>query len=249
MVELFNGDVKTYTGKIIRFPSNKKEQNRFDSYGYITNRIGELQSIDDKSLEHFVSRCFDILTYQDMINEITDLLREQAMLSQTFYFEGSAYGTHLHQDKPYIPSTIDRAITIWIALEDIREDAGRFCLYAGSHQTKLIDISEYLTLPPHRREIKYLSDIRSTIKSSSLELIVPVMETGDTIIFDGNLIHGSLAPVNPQLSRHSITGLFIPDRYSNSYPNKIINGVNVSIEPSKYQELIFTNRQIKNCKI
>ena len=234
VIKFFNNDVKVYEGNILRFPTYAQEANKFDSFGHVKNRIAELQSINKPTLENFISACFNVVINQRMLEEISSFFGEEPAAGQTFYFESNNGRTLAHQDLFYIPNTIDRTMTAWIALEDINPAAGGLYVYPESHR-----LERAIELAGNRKtdfkdEVRYLGELRRTIKTFDLRMEVPQMNMGDVILFDGVLIHGSLQTQQPEYSRNSITGHFLPLSKIKSIPKKIINGMQVIANPTQF---------------
>jgi ectoine hydroxylase-related dioxygenase (phytanoyl-CoA dioxygenase family) len=241
LVDLFKKDVKPFKGIIPRFPYSKFEANKFDRYGHVINRISDLQRIRIPKLEDFVGEGFDVATHPSLIGQIS-VFMDDLILAPVYYFEGNAR-TQLHQDLHYFPEFIERTVTGWIALEEIRPGAGRLAVYPGSHKISSIpsrgsfgslNKSGGYQSQAARRTLEHIKASKQAVIDTCIDCEAPALNKGDALIFDGRLIHGSLESRTPEFSRHSLTALFIPKRGVDLNECMNRNGVYIVKNPSSY---------------
>lgn len=94
---------------------------------------------------------------------------------------------------------------VWIALEDIHEDAGPLVFYPGSHKLPFLSIQS-LGLPPRESSLLEYEDAVSrmiTHEGFGPARTLGTIKKGEAIIWASNLIHGGSLPQNPALTRMS----------------------------------------------
>ena len=111
------------------------------------------------------------------------LIDDTPVLLQTMlYFKPpGAQGQALHQDEQYI--TIDPIIGVWVALDTSDEAVGRMVLIPRSHQLGLLSVETANTA------ISFTNV--QAVKPANAEELGIDMSPGDTLFFDGKVIHGS----------------------------------------------------------
>jgi ectoine hydroxylase-related dioxygenase (phytanoyl-CoA dioxygenase family) len=119
----------------------------------------------------------------DLLAATEQLIEDTPVLLQTMiYFKPpGARGQALHQDEQYI--TIDPIIGVWVALETSDEAVGRMVLIPRSHQYGLLSVETADTA------ISF-TDVQAVKPKNAEELGID-MSPGDTLFFDGKVIHGS----------------------------------------------------------
>jgi phytanoyl-CoA hydroxylase len=110
---------------------------------------------------------------------------------QTMLFDlGTASGPRQDRyDLDCIPN--GAPIAACVALEDIREEAGRFYVMPGSHQ----------------RWIKRVGDYVEQHRSSRF---APALRQGDVLLWNPRAVHGSLPTRDERYSRKSLTAHYLP---------------------------------------
>ena len=119
----------------------------------------------------------------NLLNVTEQLIDDTPVLLQTMlYFKPpGARGQALHQDEQYI--TIDPLIGVWVALDPSDEDVGRMVLIPRSHQNGLFRVETADTA------ISFTNV--QAVKPEDAEELGIDMSPGDTLFFDGKVIHGS----------------------------------------------------------
>jgi phytanoyl-CoA hydroxylase len=177
-------------------------------YGYLKNPIADIHLLNflSRDLAEAWDAAMRILTNTDLINTVNFLTQaDNQSLVMSMYFDLNA-GTPLHQDCYYLDTLPPRNITAgWIALEDINEKAGRFCL-APKSQDIFLDLSS--------EEIKnanaYENRIGKLIKDGNMDLMAPALRKGDVLFWNSGTIHGSLKTQDESFSRKSFTCHYVP---------------------------------------
>lgn len=124
------------------------------------------------------------------------------------YFEGNA-ATSEHQDSYYLDSEkIGEMTAAWLALEEIKADAGRFFICPESH--KMDHGKQNISNNIAENHDKYISEVVSIIKSKNMKIKAPCLGAGDVLLWNSWTIHGSIDSQNKEFSRSSITLHAIP---------------------------------------
>ncbi len=209
LLQNFRQEVKPYKGFIYRQASANPEKHKYTESGFMLNSILNLQSVDSHHFSNFRKTGVGILSHPNLQEALKALMGESAKLVQSMYFEGNPV-TWAHQDCYYLDSERDGAmIGIWLALEDIHPAGGRFYIYPTSHKIDIKKNGGDFDIAFHHDRYKNL--VKNIIQDFHLECTAPALRKGDVLFWGGKTIHGSLATFEPQYSRNSITGHYIPE--------------------------------------
>lgn len=121
-----------------------------------------------------------------------------AVQTMVYFKPAGARGQAFHQDQRYLRVQPGTCHAAWMALDDIDEETGCLRVVRGSHQLPLLCpvrsdggksfTSETVPLPPE------------------VEIVDVIMEKGDVLFFQGNLIHGSEPNVSKNRFRRIVVG-------------------------------------------
>jgi phytanoyl-CoA hydroxylase len=207
--QAFDTEVKPYNDFIYRQASANPEKHKFTEHQYMLNSILNIQDLDKDKFPNFNQYGTQILTHPKVQQALKNLMGEPAKMVQTMYFEGNP-ATWAHQDSYYLDaSTLGRMVAIWVAVEDIAPGAGRFYVYPTSHKIDMEKNGGNFDIAfNHDRYKKLVIDI---INKFNLKCVAPALKKGDVLMWHGKTIHGSLKTTQPQFSRSSYTGHYIPE--------------------------------------
>ena len=231
--QCFLQEVKPYKGYIYRQASANPEKHKITEHGYMLNSILNLQSVNSREFPNFRQKGVNILTHQKIQQVMSVLMGEDGKLMQSMYFEGNP-ATWAHQDCYYLDSEREGAmIGMWLALEDIHPGGGRFYVYPTSHKIDMQRNGGDFDIAFHHDRYKEL--VKDIINKFELKCHAPMLKKGDVLFWGSRTIHGALDTFEPQNSRNSITGHYIPEStrflalQSFIRPTKLnkINGINV----------------------
>lgn len=122
------------------------------------------------------------------------------VLWQSMFFDANP-STDPHFDAYYIDSEPRGGlIGVWLALEDIQKDAGRFYVYRGSYRWPEPEVSFELS------NSEYLAQVAGRVADRADARVAPEMRKGDVLIWNGRTIHGALPWKDQTKSRKSLTG-------------------------------------------
>ena len=111
---------------------------------WIMNPILNLQSLDPNKFKRLRQITQEKIFNSDIIcNILSQFLNDKPKIIQSMFFEGNSF-TQEHQDTYYLDSeNIGNLTAAWIALEEIKADAGRFFICSKSHKIKIEDLKYY----------------------------------------------------------------------------------------------------------
>jgi phytanoyl-CoA hydroxylase len=175
-------------------------------------------------------------------NKISDLLKSVTGFNyhvrwQDMLFDQST-GTIEHADNWFldtVPAGYMNAI--WIALEDIHEDAGRFYIVKKSNKLKHPDYNRDISLDAYAKLIKNLVDENNLIRYA------PNMQKGDVILWNSLTVHGSYIQNNKKFSRKSITAHYYPLGFLTDKKTKVesLKSSLKKLQSTKNPNLFFDN--------
>ena len=210
--EYWDREVKTHKGTIYRQATAKAEKNIFNEKRWIMNPILNLQSINPnlfKNLRNNVEK--EVFSNFNICKVLKSILGDKPKIVQSMYFEGNS-ATWEHQDTYYLDSEKIGVMTAgWLALEEIKADAGRFFICPLSHKIDLGKQNSSNNVAENH--VKYIEEVVATVKSKNMPIKAPYMNIGDILFWNSRTIHGSLDSQNANFSRSSITLHAIPQNH------------------------------------
>lgn len=115
----------------------------------------------------------------------------------------------LHSDYAHFGTIPENKIVgAWIALEDINPNSGPLQIVPFSHKLKNYNFLQHSKKPLNlidlkKNYLKYEKWVKKIIKTQKLKILTPVMKSGDCLLWESNMLHGSPKCKNPKLSRLS----------------------------------------------
>lgn len=236
LAEAFQKEVKTFDAPLLRQRNVEMGHHRFSRYGQMNNALLDVHLYDQKCFSEFRSTLALVLKTKELKNSVQHLLQKEPILVQTMYFESSK-GTPPHYDTFFIQNSGNNTemVGMWMALENIDQNAGPFYVYPTSHLVKEMEETKSLnSLYQKYKEININMQINNDLtKKQIIKLIIkgnktieelienagwpkvcPKLKKGDVLFFHGNILHGSNIPTGSR-SRNSLTAQFIP--FSENY--------------------------------
>ena len=206
---LWEKNIKSYQGTIYRQTTARAEKNLFNENGWIMNPILNLQSLNPNlfaDLRRTVEN--EVFSNLSICKALKSILGEKPKIVQSMYFEGNS-ATWEHQDSYYLDSEKIGLMTAgWLALEEIKADAGRFFICPKSHEIDLGRQNIENNIADNHD--KYIKKVVSIIKSKNMPIKAPYLAKGDVLFWNSWTIHGSLDSQSKTHSRSSITMHAIP---------------------------------------
>ena len=199
-----NKSIKPYKGKIYRQTTGKAEKNIFNENNWIMNPILNIQSLNPykfKNLRNYVET--KIFKNKNFFTFLKKSFGFKPKIIQSMFFEGNS-ATHEHQDTYYLDSeNIGNLTAAWIALEEIKAEAGRFFVCSGSHKIDIKKLKNYnQVLSKHDL---YIDELISICKENNFTFKAPYLDKGDVLFWNSKTLHGSLNSQSNTNSRSSIT--------------------------------------------
>ena len=204
----FEQTIKPTTKKLYRQQDGRLDVNRFNHANAMINPILNPQSVDAFSFKNYREAIDIIYSNQDINRLLKNLMGDEPGLVQGMHFDANS-ATWDHQDSYYLDGEeLGTMIAAWFALESIDPNAGRFFVVPRSHRWVIEQSDEINMVTKHE---EYKSIIKERVLGEGLNVIAPVMEKGDVLLWHPFTVHGSLAfPSDPLLTRKSLTAHFIP---------------------------------------
>tara|TARA_A100001234_G_scaffold204949_1_gene200235 strand:+ start:708 stop:1706 length:999 start_codon:yes stop_codon:yes gene_type:complete len=225
--KLWEDEIKPFKGKIYRQTTAKAEKNEFNKNNWIMNPIVNLQSLNPSFFSGLRNYSEEkIFSSNNLCKILNSFFDERPKFVQSMYFEGNS-ATWEHQDTYYLDSVvIGSMIAGWIALEDIKADAGRFFVCPLSNKEKLIKQTKENNYGTNHK--RYIEQIISLIEEKQLKIKAPYLKTGDLLLWNSKTIHGSLDSRSDIHSRSSITFHAIPESHKFLQFQSIIKNIKTS---------------------
>lgn len=146
-----------------------------------------------------------LATNQRVIALLSTLFGRQAWPFQTLNFP---VGTqqHFHSDAVHFSSAPERFMCgVWVALEDISEDAGPLVYYPGSHKWPIYTNEHIGLRAEQKREIGHQYGVlwRALVEQSGIAPQRFTPKKGQALIWLSNLLHGGDKQTNKDVTRWS----------------------------------------------
>jgi phytanoyl-CoA hydroxylase len=149
--------------------------------------------------------CLHYMTHPVVVAILRDLLQDgvTALQSMFYWKPPGARGQAYHQDDFYLQTKPDACIAAWTALERIDAENGALRVFPGSH------VEDILEMGPTNTAFSFTSEAVAVPSQYTNTLVE--MDKGDTLFFDGRLIHGSLPNVSDTRFRRAYICHYIPE--------------------------------------
>lgn len=237
--ELYKSDILTSNKPFFRQSSNRWEPHKITKYGYLVDSFRDIHDYPDyPSFSNASKEIYCSPQVKEALTELTG--SEQHNLMQSMLFDLNT-ATPVHQDWYYLDSLPNgHLLAGWFALEDIREEAGRFYVVPGSH---LIDFE--LNEDEKTSNAHYKKKLNQYLEEHKDELKAPELKKGDVLFWNSRTIHGSLETIDDKYSRKSLTAHYMPKQYDfasryETVPRKVkyatYNGMNYLVIHPMYKQ-------------
>jgi phytanoyl-CoA hydroxylase len=239
----FREEVRQFDGPLLRQASARASPHQFSSGGFMANALLSVQDLVEPGFRQFRASAIDVIAGADTQAIVRELLKETPVLVESMFFETTLVGTPLHADGDYMDSDVPGTMVgAWFALEDIPPLSGRFVVVPGSKgleressnaaavyrefrmrhaQTSASIVPDVSTNLKRRLEEARL--LHHAISMSGLSVIAPMLNKGDALFWSSGLIHGSLPPESPNLSRSSLTAHYIGDSHTFTVHGRLVD--------------------------
>lgn len=182
MLEACDAELRPFDGGLLRVkPPSPAPHERAPS-GHVRNALRSVHRIEDPSLGGFVA-CVDAISgHAPLVAWVELLLDGGSEVFESFFFDVNN-ATEAHRDTDYSGVPV---IGAWCALVDVPARAGRFFLYPRSHRGTERDARAV-------QGADYGAQLLDEMRRRDLRCVAPSVRAGDVVLFDGSLVHGSLA--------------------------------------------------------
>ncbi|WP_405080204.1 redoxin domain-containing protein [Paenibacillus chitinolyticus] len=143
-----------------------------------------------------------------VIEIVETVLGEEGLLvSTSYYYKGPGMrGMPVHQDNSALGAYPQTSLSVWISLDDTSRENGGLCFVPGSHtldllSPKVISDSLAFTFSDKGQEVEI---------PDSGELEYATTRSGDIVLFNGNMIHGSSDNLTRREYRRALLCHFAP---------------------------------------
>jgi phytanoyl-CoA hydroxylase len=231
VVDGFRQEVKQFEGPLLRQTTARASPHQYSSGGFMANALLSVQDLVAPAFRQFRTSAIEVIAGPHTQAVVRELLNETPLLVESMFFETTLVGTPLHADGDYMdadaPGTM---VGAWFALEDIPPLAGRFVVVPGSNgldqetsnaaavyrEFRMRHAQTSTSIAPDvrtnlKRRLEEARLLHHAISMSGLSVIAPMLNKGDALFWSSGLIHGSLPPELPNLSRSSLTAHYIGD--------------------------------------
>ena len=179
-----------------------------------------------------------IATNPAILDLLSELYGRRAFAFQTLNF---AVGTqqHIHTDLVHFSARPPHFMCgVWVALEDIRSEAGPLIYYPGSHKWPAIlpdDVGAPMASKDAPYEHYHLLEKawEVQIQERGAEPVQFLPRKGQALIWDANLWHGGAQQTDKSLTRHSQVTHYFFEACTYWTPLTGLERQPVAIEPSK----------------
>jgi phytanoyl-CoA hydroxylase len=148
---------------------------------------------------------------------VVDFLRivlegDPVLMQSLLFVKGSRQRAHM--DFPYVHTPKPGFLAAsWVALEDVKEDAGPLFFFPGSHRlVAKYDFGAKNVMAfndgAHIRHFEEYVDAEAKARGCPYELFMA--EAGDVLIWHSALVHGGSPRTNPNATRRSLVGHYSP---------------------------------------
>jgi phytanoyl-CoA hydroxylase len=132
------------------------------------------------------------------------LMGEEPVAAQSmFYFKpAGARGQDLHQDNYYLRVAPDTCYAAWTAIDDVDQENGGMVAVPGSHTLPVL-------CPTPADKTLFFTDQHVDIPEG-MQAIPINMKAGDTLFFNGSVIHGSYPNTSQDRFRRAFICHYVP---------------------------------------
>lgn len=205
-LERFKEEIIPSRYKFFRQSTDRYQISTVDEYGYVNESFLDIH--DYGQFPEFSELARQIFFSDELLGTLRKVLgHERFNLMQSMLFDKNTE-TGAHQDAWYLDTVPSGDLHgVWIALEDIHPDAGRFWVLPESQNV------DFLEGDMNTTHHQWNERIERYVAANKNKVVTPEMNKGDIIIWNSKTVHGSHKTVDHKRSRKSLTAHFIPEGY------------------------------------
>ncbi|MDO8794667.1 MAG: phytanoyl-CoA dioxygenase family protein [Vicinamibacterales bacterium] len=195
--------------------SARWERNRMSAAGFVANPFMGIHTFDHPDgpaspaagFARLVRNVLCAPAVRDVLSDLTSTARHSLVQSMLFDLNGE---TEAHQDWYYLDSLPGgHLLAAWVALEDIREEAGRFFVIPGSQTVEFLVEGDARQL-----NALYLPTVRNYVQTHTARISSPALQRGDVLFWNSGTVHGALPTRTTSYSRKSLTAHYLPEGFA-----------------------------------
>jgi len=204
LLALYARDIVPSRERFFRQDSRRYERNRVNPHGHVRQSFLDIH--DYLRFPEFSAAARDIFCGEEMKETIGAVsgARRHSLL-QTMLFDLDAVGRPKQQRHGANCVANGSPIAAWIALENIREEAGRFYVMPGSHE-----LGDFGACEPGVTLERWLKRIADYVEQHRSARFAPALRRGDVVLWNPRAVHGSLPTRDERYSRKSLTAHYVP---------------------------------------
>lgn len=176
---------------------------------YLDGLLGQVMrdgrdAYDINEYHHCCQGIYDIVTHPRLLDYVEDLLGPNFVCWGSHYFckmPGDMREVPFHQDAPYWPFRPARAVTAWIAIDDVEPSAGPMCFLPRSHREGRMEW--------RKREDGVVLDLEVKDRAGLAKPEPLLLKAGELSLHTDLLVHGSAANPSPH-RRCGFTVRYVP---------------------------------------
>jgi phytanoyl-CoA hydroxylase len=180
-----------------------------------TNRRCRMSALDDSARQHRLKlndlylvspELRDALLAPRLAALLRSLLDAPPVLCNSLNLERSSEQDN-HIDSLYMtPLSVGQLVATWIALEDIRADAGPLRVYPGSHRITPYRFSDGGRHALDAEMDRWSGHTHDEVRRLGLQPVTVPAAAGDLVVWHADLLHGAEAIADPRTTRKSVVG-------------------------------------------
>ena len=193
--------VKPARTKFYRQSTGVYDLNAYNEGGHVTQSFLDIHNY--KRFPAFREAALEVFFSEEVLGALRRVTgHDQHNLMQSMLFDANVQSPP-HQDNWYLDTVPHGgALGAWFALEDIREEAGRFFVMPGTQSLRFDR--------PGMSHSEWLVEVRRYRDEHAASVIAPAMNKGDVLFWNVGTVHGALPTRDRRVSRKSLTAHFIP---------------------------------------
>jgi hypothetical protein len=226
-------EVDAINGEVARLWSKRPRAVTVDDLD--TNRRCRMSALDDSARGHrlklndlyLVSPTLrNALLAPRLVSLLQSLMNAPPVLCNSLNLERSSEQDN-HIDSLYMtPLSEGQLVATWIALEDIRADAGPLRVYPGSHRITPYRFSDGGRHAVEAEMDRWSGHTHDEVRRLGLQAVTVPASAGDLVVWHADLLHGAEPIADPRTTRKSVVGHYfsLDDSLRRGYRVKPLNG-------------------------
>jgi len=228
LLALYARDIVPSRDRFFRQSSSRYERNRVSAQGHVRQPFVDIH--DYRRFPEFSAAAREIFCGDEMMETIRALTgAPHHNLMQTMLFDLDT-PTRPRRDWYCLDGVPNGSlVAARVALEDIREEAGRFYVMPGSHE-----LGDFGAREPGVTLERWIKRVGEYVEQHRSSRFAPALRRGDVLLWNLRTVHGSLPRRDERYSRKSLTAHYIPSHLGFDKHYKEYEGVRFYRNHSEY---------------